>query len=180
MVSGNLNPNSENEEEFVDDLTELEEREAKEADRIYSDLARDYPQREVVMPEGVGVRTPKSMEEEEETGSSDSDFERFLRKLFPTFPYRKLKVVCAAVMVGRVLYDSMLDRVNLTFSSIVEDWEERPVAEGGDGELNVQLLLDLITVAYEIGLDSKGRVDIQEGLGAAESRKLNDVASQLG
>jgi hypothetical protein len=161
-----------------DDLTAQEKSEIKAADELYNELATVTPQRNVVMPSNTGM--PKSMDEEEETGVNDTDFEKFLRKLFPVFPFKKLKTVCAAVMVGRVLYDSMLDQINLTVSSIVEDWDDRPIDEGGDGVLHFQTLLDLVTVAYQIGLDSKGRVDIQEGLGAAETRKLSDVANQFG
>jgi hypothetical protein len=92
---------------------------------------------------------------------------------------KKLKTVCKSVMVGRVLYDSMLDRVNLTVTSIVDTWDNRPIELGGDGRLDFQLILDCVTVAYEIGLDSKGRVDAIEGLGASESKQLNDIANSI-
>lgn len=174
-----LNPRIQDETENLDgdDIPDWEKDELDAAEKLYAEIAKREPQRNVNVP--VVATQSKSFDEAESSGGNDTDYEKFLKRLFPNFPIKKLKTVCQSVMVGRVLYDSMLDRVNLTVTSIVDTWDSRPIEQGGDGRLDFQLILDCVTVAYEIGLDSKGRVDAIEGLGASESKQLNDIANQI-
>ena len=149
-----------------------EEKKAKEAELIFKKRAVTSPKLQVNIPE---VNQPKSLEEAEDESGLDSDLKATLKRLFPKFPIRILNQVAQAVMVGRVLHETMLDRIHLTVISVVEDWDEKE-----DGELSVQAVIDMTTTAYEIGLDSKGRVDaIELHSSQNEQDNLERLASNI-
>lgn len=146
--------------------------EIRRAEAMFEEQATLAPRRNVKLPE---VKAQKSFSESEEESGQDSDLKSTLRRLFPRFPYAIVNRVCSAVMVGRVLHDSMLDRVHLTVTEIVEDWDEKEY-----GELHFMEVLNMVETAFEIGLDSKGRVDAIELHGkASESESLEKLASKL-
>jgi len=79
-------------------------------------------------------------------------------------------------MVGRVLHDTMLDRVHLTVDDIVMNWDELE-----DGQLHFMYILNVVTTAFEIGLNSKGREDAIQLHGVAhETEELEKLADRVG
>jgi hypothetical protein len=155
-----------------------EEKARREAEELFAKNAVAPPSRDVELPV---MGSSKSLSEVEDEGGQASDLVATLRRLFPSFPEHQLDRICRAIMVGRVLHDTMLNRINLTVTSIVEDWNDDDIEDGGDGEMDFMYILNVITTAFEIGLDSKGREDAIQLHGAAkESEELEKLANKLG
>ncbi len=155
---------------------DTEEQKAKEAEELFNQKAVLVPSRPVVIPDG---KHTKSLGEAEDELGQESDLKAVLKRLFPKFPEDVLnKAVRAveAVMVGRVSPDTMLDRIYLTVFDIVDSYD--PL----DLEMDFWSIVNLVTTAFEIGLDSKGRVDAVEvyGKSAKEEEGLERIASMMG
>jgi hypothetical protein len=158
----------------MEDELEQEKRDLEEATEIFNASSVGKPHLKVDMP--AGISSGKSYSEREEETGQASDLVVTMRKLFPKFPYRKLEEVCSAIMVGRILHDSMLPRVRLTVNSIVRGWDDKE-----DGRMPpFSTILNLVTTAYEIGLGSKGREDaiVLHGSQAEEDR-LEKLANTM-
>jgi hypothetical protein len=154
-----------------------EEKSEREARELFERNAVNPPARDV---ESQRTNGGKSLSTAEDEGGNPSDLIATLQRLFPKFQEHQLDRVCKAIMVGRVLHDTMLDRINLTVTSIVEDWDDTEIEDGGDGEMDFMYILNGVTTAFEIGLDSLGRKDAIELHGAAkESEELEKLASKL-
>ncbi len=153
-----------------------EEQKLREAEKIFSDKAVLTPARPVVIPDG---RQAKSLGEAEDELGQESDLKAVLKRLFPKFPESVLNQAVRAVesvMVGRVAPDTMLDRIYLTVYDIVDSYDPR------DLSMDFWSIVNLVTTAFEIGLDSKGRVDAIEVHGATskEEEGLERIASYMG
>jgi hypothetical protein len=106
-----------------------EEKARREAEEIFKNNAVTPPARSVDIPAaGAG----KSLSEVEDDGGQASDLVATLRRLFPSFPEIQLDRIFKAIPFGRILHDTMLDRINLTVTAIVEGWDDREIEDGGD------------------------------------------------
>jgi len=156
------------------DLTPEEQKKAQEAEAMFDKMAETLPARKINIP--VNTSGGRSLGEAEDDEGSPSDLQATLKRLFPKFPERILNLICASVMVGRVLHDTMLDRVHLTVDDIVMNWDTET-----DGQLHFMYLLNAVTTAFEIGLDSKGREDAIQLHGVAhETEELEKLADRVG
>jgi hypothetical protein len=161
-------------EEFKAKFDEAKEKErkSKEAEAIFEANALTKPKLKVEIPES---RRSASFSESEDSLGNPSNLQVILKRLFPTFPYKVLNQTCQAVMVGRILPDVMLNRIKLTVIAIVEEWDEEE-----DGWINIQAIIDMVTTAYEIGLNSKGRVDaVEVNTGVKETEELEKLANSM-
>ena len=144
----------------------------REAEEIFKQSSASNARLHVMLPE---VKSAKSFSEVEDDTGLESDLKTTLKRLFPKFPIRRLNSVASAIMVARVLPETMIPRINLTVMSIVEDWDNEV-----DGELFVMDIQNMVTTAFEIGLDSKGRVDAIEVHGSSqENENLERLASGM-
>ena len=156
------------------DLTPEEQKKAQEAEAMFDKMAEQLPARKVKVPEMAGRN--KSLSEVEDDEGSPSDLQATLKRLFPSFPENILNRICKSIMVGRVLHDTMLDRVHLTVDDIVMNWDAEE-----DGQLHFMYILNVVTTAFEIGLDSKGREDAIQLHGVAhETEELEKLADRVG
>lgn len=155
------------------DMSEEEQelKEQQEAEALFGKLSSTKSALSVAPVTNI---QPKSMEESEETHDGESDLKLALKRMFPTFPIAILNTIAKAVMVGRILPDNMLDRINLTVTDLVQRLDEQIMNQ----EVSVMEVINLVTTAYEIGLNSKGRIDVIEMYGSAkENEKLEKLAS---
>ncbi len=165
-------------EENTNSDKELEAQESKERKE-----AEEQFNKEAVTPSALTVKTPETkehksfMEKEEEQGN-EGDLAITLRTLFPKFPYPLLNRVCSPIMVGRVSHDTKIECMRLTVMDIVQQWEEHQ-DEADYGRIDVQLIIDLVRVAYEIGTESEGRMDVVKIYGANETKELEKMANYI-
>ncbi len=146
----------------------------KEAIDYFAQEADTNPARQVESPEEDedGHRTLTQVEEESPT---DSDLKTTLKRLFPKYSDPTINEVAQAVMVARVFPDTILDRIYLTVVAIVERQETN------DEEIDVMMTINLVTTAFEIGLDAKGRADaIELHASAAETENLESLGKSMG
>jgi len=166
----------------------MAEKEEEKKD-IFPEVSETNPAREVDIPveeepqsSGNGHRTYAQAEDESPT---DSDLKATLKRLFPKFDDPFVNEVAKAVMVARIFPDTILDRIYLTVVSVLENQEvriEKQVAKGEETEtMDVMMTINLVTTAFEIGLDAKGRIDAIELQGAAkEAEELESLSRSMG
>ena len=147
---------------------ESKEKEAKDAFKARASL---LPSRKVDIPE---QRRGRSMNEAESDIGEATDLQASLKRLFPKFSIQAINTAASAVMVGRVLPETMLDRIHLTVTAIVEDWDE----EKG-GACPIMQIINMVTTAFEIGVDSKGRLDVVELHNATSNEDLEKLANKI-
>ncbi len=147
-----------------------EEQKAKEAQEMFRQKSTTVPARKVVIPDN---KRNQSLDSVDDDIGQDSDLKATLKRLFPRFTDDRINPVAQAVMVGRVAPDTILDRIYLTVWSIVDTYEP------WDTEMDFWLIVNLVTTAFEIGLDSKGRVDAIELHGAREDEELGKIADYM-
>lgn len=167
-----------------------EEEKEKNIKDIFPEVSETNPARDVELPEeeehqssGNGHRTYAQAEEESPT---DSDLKATLKRLFPKYADYYINQVAQAVMVARIFPDTILDRIYLTVTSVLENQEVRIEQQIANKEeepevMDVQMTIDLVTTAYEIGLDAKGRIDAIELAGSAkEAEELESLSRSMG
>jgi len=151
------------------DIPEKKDIFAENAD-ILPERAVDIPE-EDEMPSGNGH---KSLTDVEEENPQDSDLKTTLRRLYPKFTDPAINSVAQAVMVARIFPDTILDRIYLTTISIIEKQAIR------HEDIDVMMTMNMVTTAFEIGLDAKGRIDAIEIHGAArESEDTEGMGRSL-
>jgi hypothetical protein len=61
----------------------------------------------------------------------------------------------------------------------IDEREVKYTISKPDDQIDLMLIINLVTTAFEIGLDSKGRVDAIEMHGSRESDDLEKLANAL-
>ncbi len=143
---------------------------------IFAENADVLPDREVALPEeyeepsGNGHKTLTDVEEE---NPQDSDLKTTLRRLYPKFTNPIINAVAQAVMVARIFPDTILDRIYLTVVAVVEKMEN-----DGEKNIDVMMIINMATTAFEIGLDAKGRIDAIEIHGSSRESEYDTDANR--
>ncbi len=132
----------------------------------YSDLPEFEPEREDIEIEGDMGGGHRSLEEAEVNSANVPDLQFALKRLFPMFPYAIINRVAQSAMVARIHPDTYVNRIVLTVDDVLDAWDYKK-----DGIPSVQLVIELVSCAFSIGLDGKGREDVVVVAGAAESAK---------
>ncbi len=150
--------------------------EKEQPDPFFPLTPSEEPDRDVPDDEDDSGNGHKSLTEAEQEAPTDSDLKITLRRLFPRFANKYIDTVSQAVMVARIFPDTILDRIYLTVVAIVEKMEV------DEEEIDVMEIINLVTTAFEIGLDAKGRIDAIELHGSARESELESegIGSRLG
>ncbi len=147
--------------------------EEKKTEDYFSRTAELSPEREIEIPEEEEHH--RSLLEVEEETPGATDLQVTLKRLYPKFENEIINMVAVAVMVGRVSPDTFLPRIRMTWMSIMKTVFARRL------NADPMMVLNLVTTAFEIGLDGKGRIDAIELAGAAkESEDLERMSKSLG
>ncbi len=150
--------------------------EQKPEDNIFPLVPDEEPDRDVPEDDGEVIVRQKTLTQVEEESPTDSDLKITLRRLFPRYANKYIDAVAQAVMVARIFPDTILDRIYLTVVSIVERMEVDEVLD-----IDVMEVINLVTTAFEIGLDAKGRIDAIELHGSArEAEEVENVGRNMG
>ena len=149
-----------------------ENEQDKQAEKLFTGLVTEAGSREVEIEHD---EVHKSRSESEAEPSNLSDLQAALHKMFPKFAIRLINRVAQALMVSRIATDVFLDLVYLTVTDVVEMWDEEV-----DGDLDVQEVITLSYAACSIGIDGKGRADVQVIVAnVTESKEASSLGNAL-
>ena len=149
-----------------------EEERRKQSEELYNKFANNLPPRE--QDDEDLDDSENTLEESEASASDQSDLKATLQRLFPRFADDAVDRVAQAIMVARVHPESYLDQIYLTVLSILRRYDPRQ-------RVDVMGTINMVTSAFSIGLDGKGRIDAIEIHGSAkEESELEKIASQFG
>lgn len=158
-------------------MTDDEKQENKTPD-LFERMADTKFERDVLMPEDDEEPSEdghRSYSDAEAESPTDSDLKTTLKRMFPKFADPYINEVAQAVMIARITPDTILDRIYLTVIAIIEKQEVDSV------DVDVMMTINLVTTAFEIGLDAKGRIDAIELAGSAkEAEELAGLSRTMG
>jgi len=164
-----------------DDIEPQDEEGAAGGHDVYDELATEEPERPIeislpVSPSGV-AGAPMSLSDAENSPDI-SDLQVTLKYLFPDFKDTILAKVTQSVrsiMFSRVTPDMILAQMALTITSIVDRMDAYKE------DIDVQAIINMVSTAFEIGLEGRGRAEIVQLYGAQkEAAELEAVTKGLG
>jgi hypothetical protein len=136
----------------------------------YQDLVTEEPLRNTDID---GVKTPKSLGEEEEDTVSRSDLKEAMHKLLPRFRDKRIDDLLQSAMVSRIFPDNYIDKHFLITASLIEEQEP-------DDDIDVLGIISMVQDGLSIGYEGRGRIDILEIAGVAHEEEMEKLSKELG
>ena len=137
----------------------------------YEELVEEHPERMVTVEEYKP--SAKTVSEEEEEGTNQSDIKAILHILRPKFKNKRLSELCRSAMDTRIPADNLTDKHFLICAALMEE-------QCNEVDFDPIGIITQSQDALLIGFEGRGIGDMLELAGVVKQNELESLSKELG